>query len=110
MCGNYSKTCIYSFGYVKLFVTIFVFGCDVLLFGLQEDSKVFGHARYLDQFFEQQLRKWLPQYTLGLTMATNAALGTETPAGAAAADHSPFMNAAPKRPRSTIDVDEQVLA
>lgn len=31
---------------------------------------MFEHARYLDQFFEQQLRKWLPSYTIGRTVAS----------------------------------------
>lgn len=30
---------------------------------------MFTHARYLDQFFEEQLRKWLPSYTIGRTAA-----------------------------------------
>lgn len=66
----------------------------------QEDSKVFGHARYLDQFFEQQLRKWLPQYTLGLTMGASVS-------GAAnnADETTSFTSGSAKRPRSTVDLD-----
>lgn len=30
---------------------------------LQEDSKVYANIHYLDGFFEQQLGKWLPQYS-----------------------------------------------
>ncbi|CAD7092367.1 unnamed protein product [Hermetia illucens] len=30
----------------------------------QEDSKTYSHARYLEQFFEEQLGKWLPKYAV----------------------------------------------
>lgn len=39
---------------------------------------MFGHARYLDQFFEQQLRKWLPSYTIGLTVGAGELTGGAT--------------------------------
>lgn len=62
------------------------FGTHSKLF--QEDSKVYGHSRYLEQFFEQQLLKWLPQYT------------TSSPAGV----EESFTNAA-KRSRADDDVE-----
>lgn len=37
----------------------------------QEDSKVYSSIRYLDEFFEQQLAKWLPQYSGVSNNATN---------------------------------------
>lgn len=75
---------------------------NMVLFFSQEDSKVFGHARYLDQFFEQQLRKWLPQYTLGLTMAAATA---ETSDGGA---HDASFTSSAKRPRTAIETDEVI--
>lgn len=29
---------------------------------LQEDSKTYANAKYLEKFFEEQLQKWLPNY------------------------------------------------
>lgn len=36
---------------------------NVYLF-YQEDSKTYSHARYLENFFEEQLVKWLPKYVI----------------------------------------------
>lgn len=29
----------------------------------QEESKIYSSARYLEKFFDEQLAKWLPQYS-----------------------------------------------
>lgn len=64
---------------------------------------MFSHALYLDQFFEQQLRKWLPAYTIGQTVAAAAA------AVAASADIGTSASAAVAALRGGADGDTQTF-
>lgn len=59
------------------------------VFILQEDSKIYSNARYLERFFEEQLIKWLPY------CASKHSSGTNT---------TRFESTATKRPRYNDDL------
>lgn len=63
---------------------------------LQEDSKVYANIRYLDEFFEQQLAKWLPQYSGPSNNSTNMANIAE--------EHDMYSGTSAKRIRTEEDV------
>lgn len=97
---------------VAIFVYLYAL-TSTLIINHQEDSKVFGHARYLEQFFEQQLSKWLPQYSsnngMGAAAAAAAAVATAnatTELLRPASNDSSFSNSSTtKRQRTEEDVE-----
>lgn len=63
---------------------------------LQEDSKTYSSIRYLDEFFEQQLTKWLPQYCGASNNTTNLVNVAE--------EHDLYSGTSAKRIRTDEDV------